>query len=183
MKSLITISYGRNYIKENRYWNQTQGTDYMNYGSEYYFLTEWNINDTSYICMLLQFFRMDKKSVLYPGGKFQASHIVRFTLTLCHRLWTISSIQWKNSQALNSPLTVLVENTIRNSLYLIICPLHLFIQIIWTLRMHHWPCLMRNQVRYDISSYMYKNTFTLSKMFFNRPLYLVRFKQMSRFKR
>lgn len=46
--------------------------------------------------------------------------------------------------------------------------------------MHQWPCLMRNQVRYDISSYMYKNTFTLSKMFFNRPLYLVRFKQMSK---
>lgn len=123
---------------------------------------------------------MDKKVVLYWGGKFQASHIVRFTLTLCHQLWTISSIQWKNSQALNSPLTVLVKNNIRKPLYLIICLLHLFMLIIWTLRMHHWPCLMRNQVRYDISSYMYKNTFTLSKMFFNRPLYLVRFKQMSK---
>lgn len=136
-----------------------------------------------YAKSLLQFFRMDKKVVLYWGGKFQASHIVRFTLTLCHQLWTISSIQWKNSQALNSPLTVLVENNIRNSLYLIICPLHLFMLIIWALRMHHWPCLTRNQVRYDISSYMYKNTFTLSEMIFNRPLYLVRLKQMSRFKR
>lgn len=27
-------------FKKNRYWNQTQGTDYMNYGSKYYFLTE-----------------------------------------------------------------------------------------------------------------------------------------------
>lgn len=119
-----------------------------------------------YVKSLLQFFRMDKKVVLYWGGKFQASHIVRFTLTLCHQLWTISSIQWKNSQALNSPLTVLVESNIRKPLYLIICPLHLFMLIIWTLRMHHWPCLTRNQVGYDIYNYMYKHTFTLSKMFF-----------------
>lgn len=133
-----------------------------------------------YAKSLLQFFRMDKKVVLYWGGKFQASHIVRFTLTLCHQLWTISSIQWKNSQALNSPLTVLVENNIRKPLYLIICPLHLFMLIIWTLRMHHWPCLTRNQVGYDIYNYMYKHTFTLSKMFFYRPLYLVRFQQMSK---
>lgn len=119
-----------------------------------------------YAKSLLQFFRMDKKSVLYQGGKFQASHTVRFTLTLCHQLWTISSIQWKNLQALNSPLTVLVKNNIRKPLYLIICLLHLFMLIIWTLRMHHWPCLTRNQVGYDIYNYMYKHTFTLSKRFF-----------------
>lgn len=27
-------------LKKNRYWNQTQGTDYMIYGFEYYFQTE-----------------------------------------------------------------------------------------------------------------------------------------------
>lgn len=125
-----------------------------------------------YAKSLLQFFRMDKKVVLYWGGKFQASHIVRFTLTLCHQLWTISSIQWKNSQALNRPLTVLVENNIRKPLYLIICPLHLFMLIIWTLRMHHWPCLTRNQVGYDIYNYMYKHTFNRLRCFFIAPYIL-----------
>lgn len=123
-----------------------------------------------YAKSLLQFFRMDKKSVLYQGGKFQASHTVRFTLTLCHQLWTISSIQWKNSQALNSPLTVLVESNIRKPLYLIICPLHLFMLIIWTLRMHHWPCLTRNQVGYDIYNYMYKHTFNRLRCFLSPPI-------------
>lgn len=123
-----------------------------------------------YAKSLLQFFRMDKKVVLYWGGKFQASHIVRFTLTLCHQLWTISSIQWKNSQALNSPLTVLVESNIRKPLYLIICPLHLFMLIIWTLRMHHWPCLTQNQVGYDIYNYMYKHTFNRLRCFLSPPI-------------
>lgn len=89
-----------------------------------------------YAKSLLQFFRMDKKVVLYWGGKFQASHIVRFTLTLCHQLWTISSIQWKNSQALNSPLTVLVENNIRKPLYLIYV---FYICLCWLYE--HYECI------------------------------------------
>lgn len=145
----------------------------MNYLFDYYFFSWLNYDCNIfylYAKSLHEFFRIHENSVLYQAGKFHALHIVRFTLTLCHQLWTISSIQWKNSQALNSPLTVLVKNNIRKPLYLIICLLHLFMLIIWTLRMHHWPCLTRNQVGYDIYNYMYKHTFNRLRCFLSPPI-------------
>lgn len=98
------------------------------------FSFEWHVFGKfyTYAESLLEFFRMNQMSVPYQWEKFKASCIVRYTLILCHQFWTISSIQWKNFQALNSLLTVLLVKTFRNPLYLIICPLHLFIRIIWT---------------------------------------------------
>lgn len=129
----------------------------MNYRFEYdlfkWMKYDWHIVYL-YAKSLLQFFRTDEKSGSLSGRKVPS--------------FTYSQIYFDfGPPALNYfEYTIIELASIEQSLNRIggkhdsespvsdYMSLHLFMLIIWTKRMHHWPCLTRNQVRYDAITYI-----------------------------